>query len=75
MPTAEEIAAMPMDGTTDEEKKAQREAKQAAGKRKWWMLPFEFYFGICIKYINPACLLFIFFEALASELATPYGIA
>ena len=66
---------MPMDGTTDEEKMAQREAKVQASKRKWWMLPFEFYFGICIKYINPACLLFIFFEALANDLATPYGIA
>ena len=39
------------------------------------MLPFEFYFGITIKYINPACLLFIFFEALANDLKTPYGIA
>lgn len=39
------------------------------------MLPFEFYFGLLIKYVNPACLLFIFFEALAQDLGAPYGIA
>jgi len=48
---------------------------QNNGNRAWWMLPFEFYFGILIKFVNPACLLFLFFEALAADLAAPYGIA
>lgn len=48
---------------------------QNGGKRAWWMLPFEFYFGILIKFVNPACLLFLFFEALAADLGVPYGIA
>lgn len=33
-------------------------------KRSWWMLPFETYFGICVKFINPACLLFIILNNL-----------
>jgi len=41
---------------------------QNNGARAWWMLPFEFYFGILIKFVNPACLLFLFFEALAADL-------
>jgi SNF family Na+-dependent transporter len=43
------------------------------GKRSMWMLPFETYFGICIKYINPACLLFIFFNNLQEDIAEPYN--
>jgi len=43
------------------------------GKREWWMLPFETYFGITIKFINPACLLFIFFHNLYEDLQTPYS--
>lgn len=42
--------------------------------RSWWMLPFEAYFGILIKYVNPACLLFFIFEGLKSDLTTPFGI-
>jgi len=42
--------------------------------RSWWMLPFEAYFGIMIKYLNPACLLFFIFEGLKADLTTPFGI-
>jgi len=42
--------------------------------RSWWMLPFELYFGILIKFINPACLLFFIFEGLKADLTTPFGI-
>jgi len=43
------------------------------GKRSFWMLPFETYFGICIKFVNPACLLFIFFHNLQEDLLVPYN--
>lgn len=43
------------------------------GKRSMWMIPFETYFGLCVKYINPACLMFIFFNNLYEDLATPYN--
>jgi len=72
LPTDEEVKKNMPEGLTKDEK---RQHKLEAQKRTWWMLPFEFYFGITIKYINPACLLFIFFEALANDLKTPYGIA
>ena len=42
--------------------------------RSWWMIPFEAYFGIMIKYLNPACLLFFIFEGLKSDLTKPFGI-
>lgn len=45
----------------------------ANGKRSIWMIPFETYFGICIKFINPACLLFIFFHNLYEDLTWPYN--
>jgi signal transduction histidine kinase len=41
--------------------------------RSWWMLPFETYFGVCVKFVNPACLAFIFFNNLAEDLDEPYG--
>jgi hypothetical protein len=44
------------------------------GKRAWWMLPFETYFGIFVKFVNPVCLMFLFFEALAADVESPYGI-
>jgi len=31
------------------------------GKRSWWMLPFEAYFGILIKFVNPVCLIMFIF--------------
>jgi len=42
--------------------------------RSWWMLPFEAYFGILIKYVNPACLIMFIFKALAADLKQPFGI-
>jgi hypothetical protein len=42
--------------------------------RSWWMLPFEAYFGILIKYVNPICLLFFIFEGIKADLVTPFGI-
>jgi len=34
------------------------------GSRSWWMIPFEFYFGVSIKFFNPAALTFMFFQSL-----------
>jgi hypothetical protein len=31
------------------------------GHRKWWMPVFEGYFGILIKFVNPACLIMFIF--------------
>ena len=42
-------------------------------RRSFWMLPFETYLGICIKFINPACLMFIFFNNLQEDLTRPYN--
>jgi hypothetical protein len=42
--------------------------------RKWWMLPFEAYFGFLIKYLNPACHLMFIFEGLKADLVEPFGI-
>lgn len=42
-------------------------------KRSSWMLPFETYFGITIKYVNPACLLFILCNNLKEDLSSPYN--
>ena len=44
------------------------------GRRSFWMLPFEAYFGILIKFVNPCCLMFLFFESLAKDLQEPYGM-
>ena len=44
------------------------------GERTFWMQPFEAYFGILIKFVNPACLMFMFCENLARDIAEPYGI-
>jgi len=43
-------------------------------ERRWWMGPFETYFGILIKFVNPACLVFFIFEAAAADLDQTYGI-
>jgi hypothetical protein len=43
------------------------------GERSFWMMPFETYFGMSIKFINPACLLFILFNNLYEDMSTPYG--
>lgn len=44
------------------------------GSRSWWMIPFEAYFGVLIKYFNPIVLLFFIFSALKRDLDTPFGI-
>jgi len=41
--------------------------------RSWWMDFFEVYFGMCIKFINPAVLTYMLFEFLANDLETPYA--
>jgi hypothetical protein len=42
--------------------------------RSWWMLPFEAYFGLLIKFVNPACIIIFIFEGLAADLKQPFGI-
>lgn len=41
--------------------------------RKWWMPLFEAYFGLSIKYFNPALLTFMLFENLSNDLKSPYA--
>jgi len=43
-------------------------------KRQWWMGPFETYFGIAVKFVNPAALAFFIFEAAAADIEETYGI-
>ena len=43
------------------------------GERKPWMVIFEGYFGIMIKYVNPACLTFMMFMNLSEDLVNPYA--
>jgi hypothetical protein len=42
--------------------------------RSWWMLAFEAYFGILIKFVNPACIIVFIMEGLAADLKQPFGI-
>ena len=42
--------------------------------RSWWMLPFEAYFGLLIKYVNPACFCFFLFSSLAADIKVPFGL-
>ena len=44
------------------------------GERSFWMLPFEAYFGLLVKFVNPCCLIFLLCEALSNDLKDPYGI-
>lgn len=41
--------------------------------RKWWMPLFEAYFGLSIKYFNPALLTFMLFENIFNDLQSPYA--
>lgn len=41
-------------------------------KRANWMLPFESYFGLSIKFINPVLLIWILFNNLMEDLSEPY---
>jgi len=43
------------------------------GGRSFWMFFFEGYFGLCIKFVNPACLTFLFFQNLIADIEEPYG--
>ena len=44
-----------------------------SGERSSWMLVFEGYFGIMIKYVNPAALTFMLFMNLSKDLTEPYA--
>lgn len=41
--------------------------------RKLWMPIFETYFGLTIKFINPACLMWMILENVAADLDSPYA--
>ena len=41
--------------------------------RHWWMAPFETWFGLSLKFINPACLWFIFCHNLYQDFTSPYA--
>lgn len=43
------------------------------GSRSFWMPLFELYFGLCIKYLNPAALTFLFMQNLIDDLENPYA--
>tara|TARA_B110000305_G_scaffold114888_1_gene129137 strand:- start:94 stop:1566 length:1473 start_codon:yes stop_codon:yes gene_type:complete len=45
----------------------------ADGSRSMWMPVFEVYFGICIKFVNPAALLFMFCSNLITDIESPYA--
>ena len=42
-------------------------------ERTWWMPLFEAYFGITIKFVNPACLTWMLCDNLANDLDSPYA--
>jgi len=42
-------------------------------RRRWWMQYFEGYFGIMIKFVNPAVLIYMFFSNMADDMDEPYG--
>lgn len=42
--------------------------------RSWWMLPFEAYFGLLIKFVNPACICIFIMEGMAADFRQPFGI-
>ena len=43
------------------------------GSRSWWMLIFEGYFAVMIKFANPAVLTFLIIQNLKDDLDQPYG--
>ena len=45
----------------------------ADNSRSFWMIPFEGFFGICIKYVNPFVFLYMMCENLSLDLSIPYG--
>jgi len=46
---------------------------ETALDRGFFVRFFEFYFGLAIKYLNPAILIFLMCENLAADLAAPYA--
>ena len=41
--------------------------------RSWWMIGFEIYFGICIKFVLPACIVFVLCSNLEADMAAPFA--
>ena len=41
--------------------------------RAWWMPTFEAYFGLSVKFFNPALLTYMLFENLSNDLKSPYA--
>ena len=48
-------------------------SEPSSTRRRPWMIFFEAYFGITIKFINPAILTFIFMSNLADDFDQSYG--
>jgi hypothetical protein len=44
-----------------------------AAERSPWMIVFEGYFGIMIKFVNPACLTFMMMMNLSEDMVNPYA--
>lgn len=45
----------------------------ADGSRSWWMLVFEGYFAVMIKFANPAVLFFLIIQNLKADMDSPYA--
>ena len=45
----------------------------AEDPRKWWMIFFEGWFGICIKFVCPGVFMYMISESLKDDLAVPFG--
>lgn len=43
------------------------------GSRSWWMIVFEGYFAMAIKFINPAVLVYLIFNNMKADLDDPYA--
>lgn len=45
----------------------------ADGSRSWWMIYFEFWFGMTIKFVAPAILTFLLFGNIKGDIKSEYG--
>lgn len=45
----------------------------ADGSRSWWMIVFEGYFGVCIKFIAPIAFIWLLFGNLEADLSEAYA--
>jgi SNF family Na+-dependent transporter len=43
------------------------------GQREWWMIPFEAYFGLCVKFVAPIAFTWLICENLEADLEAPYA--